>query len=95
MRRGSHKSATKKVKRVLAKIEALSSVEAVIIGHSIGGKSLGRGSSEGQFKIQREEEAGFKGAIQSSKGIQEIFIRVKAGKKEVFEKEIEILAASR
>lgn len=95
MRRGSHKSATKKVKRVLAKIEDLSSVEAVIIGQSIGGKSLGRGASEGQFKIQREEEAGFKGAIQSSKGIQEIFIRVKAGKKEVFEKEIEILAASR
>ncbi len=95
MRRGSHKSATKKVKRVLAKIEALSSVEAVIIGHWIGGKSLGRGASEGQFKIQREEEAGFKGAIQSSKGIQEIFIRVKAGKKEVFEKEIEILAASK
>ena len=94
MKRGSHKSTTKKVKKVLAKIENLPSVEAVIIGHSIGGKSLGRGASEGLFKIQREEGAGFKGVVQTSKGIQEIFIRIRAGKKEAFVQEIEPIAAA-
>lgn len=91
--RGTHRSTTKKAQRTLDKIESLSSVEAVIIGHSLGGKSLGRGASEGLFKIQREEGAGYKGVLQTSKGIQEIFIRVKDKKKDVFLKEIELLIA--
>ena len=65
-------------------LEALDGVEAVMIGFSIGGKSIGRNASEGDFKIQREEEAGYKGVIQTSKGIQEIFIRIKQGQKEAF-----------
>ena len=86
--RGAHRSTTKKAQRTLDKIETMASVEAVIIGHSIGGKSLGRSASEGVFKIQREEEGGFKGALQTSKGIQEIFIRVKENKKADFLDEV-------
>ena len=91
--RGAHRSTTKKAQRTLDRIESFSSVEAVIIGHSLGGKSLGRGASEGLFKIQREEDGGFKGVLQTSKGIQEIFIRVKAGQKLVFMEEVENLLA--
>ena len=91
--RGAHRSTTKKAQRTLDKIESLSSVEAAIIGHSLGGKSLGRGASEGLFKIQREEEGGYKGVLQTSRGIQEIFIRVKDGNKSVFLEEIEVLLA--
>ncbi len=86
--RGTHQSTTKKARRTLDKLESLDSVEAVIIGHSIGGKSLGRGAPEGLFKIQREEDGGFKGVLQTSKGIQEIFIRVKATKKADFLNEV-------
>ncbi len=93
-RRGVHRSTTKKAKRTLNKIESLPAVEAVIIGHSLGGKSLGRGSYEGQFKIQREEGGGFKGVLQTSKGIQEIFIRIKDGKKKDFLEEVERMLAS-
>ncbi len=89
--RGTHRSTTKKARRTLDKIESLDSVEAVIIGHSVGGKSLGRNAYEGQFKVQREEEGGFKGVLQTSKGIQEIFIRIKEGKKRDFLVQIESL----
>ncbi|MBX2822239.1 MAG: hypothetical protein KTR29_21265 [Rhodothermaceae bacterium] len=83
-KRGAHTSTTRKARRTIDMLEALDGVEAVIIGFSIGGKSIGRNASEGDFKIQREEEAGFKGVIQTSKGIQEIFIRIKQGQKEAF-----------
>ena len=56
----------------------------MIIGHSIGGKSIGRNATEGAFKLQREEEGGFKGVLQTSRGIQEIFIRIREGEKETF-----------
>jgi hypothetical protein len=82
--RGAHQSTSKKARRTLDALESLPGVEAVMIGYSFGGKSLHRGASEGAFKIQREEEAGFKGALQTSRGIQEIFIRVKAENKPAF-----------
>lgn len=88
-KRGTHRSTSKKAQRTLDKLEALSAVEAVIIGHSFGGKSIQRGASDGAFKIQREEEGGYKGVIQTSKGIQEIFIRVKQENKEAFLKILE------
>ncbi len=90
-KRGTHQSTTKKAQRTLDKIEALPSVEAVMIGHSRGGKSLGRQASEGQFRIQREDDAGFKGVLQTSRGIQEIFIRIKAGQKSSFLEQVENL----
>ena len=83
-KRGAHTSTTRKGRRTIEKLEALEGVEAVIIGMSVGGKSIGRNASDGDFKIQREEEAGFKGALQTSRGIQEIFIRIKQGQKEKF-----------
>ena len=83
-KRGAHQSTTRKARRTITKLEALPGVEAVMIGYSIGGKSIGRNASEGDFKIQREEDAGFKGVLQTSKGIQEIFIRIKNGQKEDF-----------
>lgn len=88
-RRGAHQSTSKKAQRTIRKIESLPAVEAVIIGHSFGGKSLGRGAFEGQFKIQREENGGYKGVLQTSKGIQEIFIRVKREKMPDFLQQIE------
>ena len=83
-RRGAHQSTTRKARRTIDKLEAMDDVEAVIIGYSRGGKSIHRNASEGDFKIQREEEGGFKGVLQTSKGIQEIFIRIKQGQKEAF-----------
>ena len=72
-KRGAHTSTTRKARRTIEKIEALDGVEAVMIGMSIGGKSIGRSASDGDFKVQREDAAGFKGVIQTSKGIQELF----------------------
>lgn len=83
-KRGAHTSTTRKGRRTIEKLEALDGVEAVMIGFSVGGKSIGRNASEGDFKIQREEDAGFKGVLQTSRGIQEIFIRIKQGQKEKF-----------
>lgn len=83
-KRGAHTSTTRKARRTIVRLEGLDGVEAVMIGMSIGGKSIGRNATEGDFKIQREEEAGFKGVLQTSKGIQEIFIRIKKGQKEAF-----------
>ena len=50
----------------------------VIIGRSYGGKSLGAGSSTGSLKVQRKVPGGLKAVIQSSKGLQELFIRTEA-----------------
>ena len=48
-----------------------------MISHSIGGKSIGRHCAAGDFKLQSEMPGGFKGVLQTSKGIQELFIRVR------------------
>lgn len=54
-------------------------VVGVIIGHSYGGKSLGKNSRTGSVKIQRKESGGLKAVTQSAKGLQELFIRVEVG----------------
>ena len=73
--RGRHQSTDKEGKRTIAAIEAVSGVEAVFINRSIGGKSVGRSGSAGDFKLQGETPGGYRGILQTSKGIQEIFIR--------------------
>ena len=88
-KRGAHQSTTRKARRTIDKIEELPGVDGVIIGHSIGGKSINRNAAEGDFKLQREEEGGFKGVLQTSKGIQEIFVRIKQGYKEQFLEAVE------
>ena len=54
-------------------------VVGVIIGHSYGGKSLGKSQTTGSIRIQRTVSGGLKGVMQSAKGLQEIFIRTEAG----------------
>ena len=81
--RGRHQSTDKTGKKTIARIEHIPGVTAVIIGRSIGGKSIARGRAVGDFKLQGEVPAGFKGVLQTSKGIQEIFIRVPKNKDHV------------
>jgi len=54
-------------------------VVGVIIGRSYGGKSLGAGSRTGSVRVQRKVSGGLKAVTQSEKGLQEIFIRTRAG----------------
>ena len=78
--RGRHQSTSKECQRMLAKVEALPGVVGVIIGRSYGGKSLGKQNRTGALRIQRHEAGGLKAVTQTSKGLQEIFIRVEAGR---------------
>lgn len=80
--RGRHQSTSKECKRTRAKIKALPGVTAVIMGHSYGGKSLGRYGRTGAVKVQRIKQGGIKAVTQSSKGLQELFIRTEAGAEE-------------
>ena len=57
-------------------------VIGVIIGRSYGGKSLGADRPTGSVKIQRTMSGGLKAVTQSSKGLQEIFIRTHAGREQ-------------
>ncbi|CAA6678704.1 MULTISPECIES: hypothetical protein [unclassified Lentimonas] len=77
--RGRHQSTSKECKRIIQKIEMIDGVVGVIIGHSYGGKSLGKNSRTGSVKIQRKESGGLKAVTQSAKGLQELFIRVEVG----------------
>ncbi|WP_269522425.1 hypothetical protein [Coraliomargarita parva] len=77
--RGRHQSTSKECQRIIRKIEALDGVIGVIIGQSYGGKSLGKQSRTGTVKVQRIEDGGLKAATQSSKGLQELFIRTESG----------------
>ena len=72
--RGRHQSTDKVCRRVIEQIEALDGVKGVIIGQSYGGKSLARNEGTGSIRIQRPSENGFKAVIQTSKGLQELFI---------------------
>ena len=63
-------------------------VGAVIIGRSYGGKSLGAGEATGAIRIQRKVPGGLKAVIQSSKGLQEIFIRTEPGAEERIAREL-------
>lgn len=66
----------------MRKIEAIAGVTGVIIGRSYGGKSLGAGSATGAVKIQRKVSGGLKAVTQSTKGLQELFIRTEAGRED-------------
>lgn len=73
---------------MIQKIEALDGVIGVIIGHSYGGKSLGKQNRTGAVKVQRIEKSGIKAATQSAKGLQELFIRTHAGQEQIVAKKI-------
>ena len=79
-RRGRHRSTDKEGRETLTRLGRIDGVEAVIISRSIGGKSIGRRRGVGDFKLQGEVAGGFKGVLQTSKGIQEIFVKVNGAK---------------
>lgn len=64
-------------------------VVGVIIGHSYGGKSLGKGGKTGEIRVQREMPGGLKAVTQTSKGLQELFIRTEVGMADEVWSEIE------
>jgi len=66
--RGRHQSSSK---------ECLRAIHSVIIGRSYGGKSLGNHGKTGSIRVQRKVPGGLKAVTQSSKGLQELFIRTK------------------
>ena len=76
--RGRHQSTSKECHQAMKKIEAIEGVIGVIIGRSYGGKSLGKTSRTGAVKIQRKQSGGLKAVTQTSKGLQELFIRTEA-----------------
>jgi len=80
--RGRHQSSSKECLRAINKIEAMPGVVGVIIGRSYGGKSLGQGGRTGEIRVQREVSGGLKAVTQTSKGLQELFIRTEAGETE-------------
>ena len=77
--RGRHQSSSKECLRAIRKIESLPGVVGVIIGRSYGGKSLGKNATTGSVRVQREVSGGLKAVTQSSKGLQELFIRTEEG----------------
>ncbi len=88
--RGRHQSSCKDGKKTLRYLESIKEVDAVIIGLSIGGKSIGKNKSAGYLKLQREEKSGFKALLQTSKGVQEVFIKIKDENKKEFKEKIAI-----
>lgn len=78
-KRGRHQSTCKEGERTLEKVGRLPGVSAVIIGRSTGGKAIGRGKPVGFLKLQRAVPGGFKAVLQSSKGVQELFVQVEEG----------------
>ena len=68
---------------MMLKIEAMAGVTGVIIGRSYGGKSLGSECRTGSIRLQRKVPGGLKAVTQSAKGLQEIFIRIEAGKEDL------------
>ena len=76
---------------MIDKIEAIDGVIGVIIGRSCGGKSLGKSGRSGDVKIQRAQPGGFKAVTQSSRGLQELFIRIENGFEESAREDIEQL----
>ena len=75
-RRGRHQSTDKNGRVTIAKLQRIMGVTAVIIGRSIGGKSIGRGRAAGDFKLQGRVPGGMKGVMQTSRGVQELFVRI-------------------
>ena len=89
--RGRHQSSSKECLRAIRKIESLPGVTGVIIGRSYGGKSLGKNGKTGSVRVQREVSGGLKAVTQTSKGLQELFIRTKEGVSEEVWRAIEKL----
>lgn len=89
--RGRHQSSSKESLRMIEKIESIEGVVGVIIGRSYGGKSLGQGGRSGDVKIQRAQPGGLKAVTQSSRGLQELFIRIESGFEESVREAIEQL----
>ncbi|BDS08155.1 hypothetical protein NT6N_31950 [Oceaniferula spumae] len=77
--RGRHQSSSSECLRAIRKIEAMTRVTGVIIGRSYGGKSLGQNGRTGSIRVQREVSGGLKAVTQTSKGLQELFIRTEEG----------------
>lgn len=77
--RGRHQSSSKECLRAIRRIETLDGVAGVIIGRSYGGKSLGKNGRTGAVRVQREVSGGLKAVTQTSKGLQELFIRTDGG----------------
>lgn len=92
--RGRHQSTSKECRVTIRKIEALPGVVGLIIGRSYGGKSLGKGSATGAIKVQRAVSGGIKAAMQSEKGLQEIYIRTEEAAQDEVLAAVEALAAS-
>jgi hypothetical protein len=81
-KRGRHQSTSSETRRTLQAIEAIDGVIGIVIGHSFGGKSLGRNRKTGAVKVQGKKPGGLKAVAQSAKGIQEIFILTRAGEED-------------
>lgn len=79
-KRGRHQSTDKTGRRTIARLRGVPGVRAVVIGRSYGGKSIARDRAVGDFKLQGEVQGGFKGILQTSKGIQELYISVSGEK---------------
>jgi hypothetical protein len=75
----------------LEKVEGVPGVVGVIIGLSYGGKSLGGGKGTGALRLQRTEPGGIKAVTQTAKGLQEVYIRVEAGREREVAEAIEAL----
>ena len=89
--RGRHQSASKESLRTIHKIESIDGVVGVIIGRSYGGKSLGKSGRAGDVKIQQSRPGGLKAVTQSSRGLQELFIRIENGLEDAVREAIERL----
>ncbi len=90
-KRGRHQSTSSETRRTLNRIESLDGVIGVVIGHSFGGKSLGRHGKTGAVKLQGKRPGGLKAVTQSAKGIQEIFILTQPGREEWISEQIKAL----
>ena len=90
-KRGRHQSTSSETRRMLNRIESLEGVIGIVIGHSYGGKSLGRHGKTGAVKMQGKRPGGLKAVTQSAKGLQEIFILTKAGKEDLIAEQIKAL----
>ena len=88
--RGRHRTTSKECHDALRRIEGLAGVSAVIIGRSYGGKSLGSECRTGSVRIQRCVSGGLKAVMQSSKGLQEIYIRTQTGAEASVRQAIEV-----
>ncbi|MCC7261103.1 MAG: hypothetical protein IT369_01145 [Candidatus Latescibacteria bacterium] len=79
-KRGRHQSTDKTGRRTIARLRQIPGVRTVVIGRSYGGQSNGRDRGVGAFKLQGEVQGGYKGILQTSKGIQELYITISGDK---------------